>query len=181
MSDNGTKNAAEQLAWATLTAKVADIDGALNALQSEVYAAFQQITTHVGILSQVVRMTRNETPEQFQLAMARAQRVMSAPPESTEVEQMRQEIAELKRLVSQATRVVEASEPERAPQPRKRGKGVPQVNVGALNVVERPRPEDFAPAVITPPPGLRSDDDTDIPLRQQPFAVPSTMRFEDGH
>lgn len=171
------KDAAEKLAWATLTAKVAEIDGTLNALQGEVYTAFQQITTHVGTLSQVVRMTRNETPEQFQLALARAQRIMAAPPESTEVEALRQEVEQLRKLVAEATRPVETVELSKPTQPRKRGKIAPQTNVGALNVAERPRPEDFAPAVVVQPPGLRSDDDANIPLREQPFVQPPGMSF----
>lgn len=171
------KDAAEKLAWATLTTKVADIDATVNALQSEVYAAFQQITTHVGTLSQVVRMTRNETPEQFQLAMARAQRIMSAPPESTEVEALRQEVEQLRKMFAEATRPVEAVELAKQPQPRKRSKVVPQANVSGFSAPERPRPEDFAPAVVVQPPGLRSDDDLNIPLREQPFVTPPGMSF----
>lgn len=183
MSDEKKQNPQEALAWTTLTAKVAEMDRNLNDMyrrvcdnENAVVATITEINTTLAVLTQVVRETRGESIDQFHMTTARAHRALTAPPEADEVTQLRKEVRDLREALRDAVATVSAKTaimPANA-QPRKPAK-TPKPDRPNM-----PRPDDFAPAELATPPGIRGDDDSNIPVRDTPFRMPSSMSFGEG-
>jgi hypothetical protein len=180
MSDSKQTNPQEALAWTTLTAKVAELDKLLGGLYQRVQGIEQsvvgtigEISNTVAVLAHVVRDTRNETNEQFEVATARARRALTAPPEADDVVQLRKEVEALRGAMSQAIATIQAQSQVITAQPVVRKQKAKPADSG------RPSPADFAPTNVVPPPGIRGDDD-DIPVRDTGFRMPASMSFGEG-
>lgn len=188
MSEKAT--APNEAIWATVASRVSQLESSMSSAatsSSETARILQsqitEIATTITMLGHIVRDTRRESPEQFQLTMAKAQRVMTSPPESVGMEELKRENVELRDAVKSLARQVEAlmarpAVPIEPPKTRrKRAAGAPVTPVAPQS---HPNPSDYAPDNAVPPPGLATDDDDDIPIRDRPFTPPSSMRFDEG-
>lgn len=176
--------------WATMASRISQLESSVSSAAtstSETTRILQgqitEIATTLTMLGHIVRDTRRESPEQFQLTLAKAKRAMTSPPESVGMDELRRENAELRDAVSSLARQVEAlvarpAVPIEPPKTRrKRAVDAPERPVAPRS---HPDPADYAPVNAVPPPRLATDDDDDIPLRDQPPRIPSTMQFGEG-
>jgi hypothetical protein len=190
----------EVLAWTAIVKRVqqiedvvASIDDRIRGVESCLQQFMLQDAETSSVTLQLLREARRESVDEFQLSIARAKRQLYAPPDTLELVQLRDQVAQQAKDMAELREMVAMSTFKAPTLPLTSGyaqsnpfelpvaSATPVAKRKPKELAPAPRgsakPDDFAPDVVVPPPGIRGSDD-DIPKREMEFVVPASMRFE---